>query len=528
MAGKLRRALAWASVGLLLACGAATAGGTAAAATVQVLMPKAFFGLSPEPDGALWGLEEGPLGGGIVRIGSSGLLTQAPVDASWSLWSGLWRPFVMPDGTLAMFLRHGGSRLADGTQALARFDPATGALSQSADLPGPAATASGLAVAPDGAIWFARSCEDKIGRIAPGSSRITYVRLPRLGCGAGRAVRRELGAGLAFDVRGALWLVNLCMGRIDRVSLSGRVREWRTPLISCPPPGAFELPVALPATIELDPNGGISYASRAMGGGSGRMRDGRRQRFPSYGAGVFTSDGALWRLVPDGIERTAADGTVRRFPEPPGEAQLTELVPTRTSGVAVVRARYWREYGGDSHNPPTPVYLDPTLAVVAPDGSESSTPLPDGGADAPWQVSGAAVALSPDGSFLVGEGLVGPDGYSYSSRTLRVTPDVPALDRTPAAFVRTVLGRVDRTLWLQVSCAADVARFCVGTTMLAGPGTAGVAAPFAIPGGQRRAVSLRLGAAAARILRRVGRLRVTAVVSSHGAPTTRRMLLIRR
>jgi hypothetical protein len=526
MISRLGQALAWAIAGLLFSS-VAICGGTAAAASVQVLADQAFFGLAPAPDGTLWALSGDPSGTSVVRIDENGVLTRAPGPEGRWLWSGAWHPLVLPDGTVGMFLRSGWGD-ATQPQALIRFDAASGAVSSVTDLPAPAQTASGLTVAPDGAIWFARSCEDEIGRIAPGTERISYVRLPRVGCGRSRAARRELGAGLAFDVRGALWLVNLCMGRIDRVSLTGRVREWRAPLISCPPPGSFDLPLPVPATIELDPNGGIAYANRAMGAGSSRVRDGHRQRFPSYGAGVFTADGALWRLVPDGIERTAVDGTVSRYPEPSGSTPLTELAPTRTDGVAVVRASYWRSYGGDSHNAPTPVYLAPRLVVIAPDGSETSTPLPDGDTDASWQVSTAALVLAPDGSFLMSEGLVGVNGFTYSSHLLRITADASAPDRMPVASVRGTLGRVGRTLWLQLSCDADVARFCVGTATLAVAGMAHGVARFAIPGQQRKAVPVHIGAAAVRALRRTGRLNALAVVASNGAPTSRRALVLRR
>jgi hypothetical protein len=481
-----------------------------------------LFDLTPAADGALWGLEYGPLGAAIDRIGAGGLLTRVTAPTGWSVGLHL-DPLALQDGSVGMFLPNTASNQdpAHETHALVRFDRDTGAVSQVTTLPSAAATAHGFTVAPDGAIWFAKSCEDKLGRIAPGSGRISYVRLPRLGCGPRRTVRRERGAALAFDAKGALWLVNLCMGRIDRVSLRLHVREWRAPLVSCPQPGTFDLPPATPATIVPDPNGGIAYASRAIGAGSGRVHDGRRQRFPSYGAGVFTADGTLWRLVPRGIERRSPDGATLTFAVAHGLTWLSELTRTSTGGVAAVRASYWRSYDGDSHNPPTPVYLAPKIVVLANDGSESSIPLPDGGTDASAQLNSAQLARAPDGSFAIGQGRFGLGGYPYLPRLLRIVPDDLAPPPPPRASVRMVLGHLGRMVWLQLSCAADPARFCVGSATLTGASVAST--PFALAGQTRGAVPVRLSIQAARTLRS-GRLRTTAVVSSDDAPTTRRAL----
>jgi streptogramin lyase len=264
-----RRTIACASAAILAI---ATASGAAVAASTTVIAaPAPFWGFVPGTDGALWGLQYDRDGPAVVRVDRTGPLTRTPPPGGLP-FNG-WRPFTGPDGAVSLFVR-----LPSQTPALMRLQPGSGAVGSIAELPLAAAGASGLTVAPDGAVWFARSCDDLLGRIAPGSGRISYMRLPRLGCGQHRAARRELGAALAFDTRGALWLVNLCMGRIDRMSLRGRVREWRTRLISCPSQDSFDLPVATPATIELDPDGGISYASRAVGGGSGRVHDGRRER----------------------------------------------------------------------------------------------------------------------------------------------------------------------------------------------------------------------------------------------------------
>lgn len=525
MGERITRTVMYCGAAVLSMCALAVGGGAAAATDTGTVMDgTSFLDLMPAADGALWGLEYGPLGAAIDRIGTGRLLTHVSSPAGWMLRQHL-DPITLPDGSVGMFLPNAGSGqdAADATHALVRFDRDTGAVSQVTALPPAAAQSSGFTIAPDGAIWFARSCEDRLGRIAPKSGRISYVRLPRLGCGPRRTVRRERGAGLAFDAKGALWLVNLCMGRIDRVSLTLHVRQWRAPLISCPQPGAFDLPAAIPATIVPDPNGGIAYASSAIGAGSGRVQDGRRQRFPSYGAGVFTADGTLWRLTPRGIERRSPDGEMSTFGMARRLTWLSELVTTPAGGVAAMRASYWRSYGGDSHNPPTPVYLDPEIVVLTHDGSESSIPLPDGGTDASAQLSSARLARAPDGSYAIGQGRVGLGGYPYLPRLLRILPDDLAPPPSSRASVRMVLGHVGRVVWLQLSCAADPARFCVGSVTLKGASIASTSTPFALAGQTRGAVPVRLGAATARRLRS-GVLQTTAVITSDDAPTTRRAL----
>jgi streptogramin lyase len=505
-----RGAIAALCAAVLLAIGSAEA----PAATSVTTIPGLDYAntLWPGPDGSSWGNAYDPSGGvRIIRVGAAGLLsrTDPPTGGSLDLRNG--GMLVLPDGAVAAFLR------ASSAPALVRFDAATGQAARVTRLPASAEGAYGLAVAPDGAVWFARSCEDKVGRVLPGSDRVEHVQLPALGCGT-LAKGRELGARLAFDSNGALWLVNLCMGRIDRIGLSRRVREWRAPGIAC------DDYYGVRTTIAVDPHGGVSYAARGgFGAGSGRVHDGRRERFDNYGAGVFTGDGALWREVLRGVERRDPDGTRTLVRTP---ATLSDLVPTRGGGVAVVGASFWRSYGGDSHNLPTPAYLDTHILSISPDGAQTAYALPDGGTDAPWQVSGANLSLGPDGAFYVGEGLVSLDGLGYSSRLLRAIPDTLEPPAAPIARVARTLGRVGRTVWLQLSCGAEPGRYCIGTATLGGSNIAH-AARFAIAGQARGAVPVRLDWRGARTLVRRGELRAPAIVRS-GGTETRRSLAIRR
>ncbi len=313
------------------------------------------------------------------------------------------------------------------------------------------------------------------------------------------------------------------MGRIDRVALDGRVREWRAPRIACDEHEGVE------TTVVPDPRGGIAYASRGLyGGGSGRVRAGRRERFPSFGAGTFTRDGALWRSVPTGVERRAADGRIATFQTPRGLTQVSAPTPTRDGGVAVVRASYWRSYGGDAHSDPVSTYLDARLTLLAPDGSQTDVPLPDSGTDAFPHFGGTSLTLGPDGAFYLHELRVGADEYHLSTQLLRVLPDGAMTPRPPDAAVQRVLGRVGRTLWLQVGCDADAARFCSGSVTLAGMGMTDGAGPFALAGGVPGAVPVTLGSRALETLRRRGSVHATVVVAPAGAAISQRTVTVTR
>jgi virginiamycin B lyase len=525
MGGRIRWAIVLAAVALaaMVTSGPAVA---ADGASVTTVPGGPLFGeLVPGPDGALWHVEQTPEtpdeppGARVVRVGADA--TSGPTLEYWPI-QGV-EPHVLPDGSMGLLMATFDGRtdgwVADG-RVLLRLTPGGGVVAPNLELPSDAEQATVFAFAPDGAVWFADSCGDRLGRVAP-NGYLSYVRLPRIGCRKeGGTVER--GAVLTLDSKGALWFVNLCVGRIDRVSLAGRVREWRALRVGC---DSWE---GVRTAVAADPRGGIFFtASGSENYGSGRVRRGRLQRFVFSDNGVFTPDGALWRVLPGAIERRGPDGSIRI--RGTGRVRpVSNLVPAPGGGVAVVLATYWRsDPNYDTHNPRVGVdaYLDGRVVVLQADGSETSWPLPDGGTDAPSQLSDAYLALGPDGAFYVRELRVAGSDFARSLRLLRLVPDDLAPPRPPAARVRAVLGRVGRVAWLQLSCAAELARFCLGTVRLKGKGVPNPAR-FALAGRSRGAVPVALGEQVQRLLRQREKLRMVAEVRTDDGTVTRSRVTI--
>jgi len=523
MSGRRRWAIALATAGLWAMV---IAGPTMAAdgASVTTVPDGPLFGkLVPGPDGLLWHAEEtdDSYGSLIVRVGPAGVAVTTVSGYSPSRGA---EPQLLPDGSMGLAVDRldetGGGIGVEGL-ALLRLVPGSGAVASIMRLPSAVVDdTTALAVAPDGAVWFAKPCQDRLGRVAPGR-RVRYMRLSAAHCAFGMEDVQG-GAVLAFDPKGALWFADFCTGRIARVSLAGRVREWRAPRAGCDGSDVH-------ATFAVDPQGGMAFAARGSERDvSGRIHGGRWERFTSYGSGAFTPDGALWRVLSGGIERRGPDGSVRIRGTGRVRA-VSNLVPAPGGGVAGVLAAYWQsDPNYDTHNPfPRPdAYLDGHVVVFQSDGSETSWPLPDGGSDAASQLSGAYLSLGPDGAFYVRESRVANPGFDGSARLLRALPDELAPPSPPTARVSAVLGRVRRVAWLQLACGAELSRFCGGTVRLTGRDVSRAPARFALAGQSRGAVLIALGGRALRLLRHGGRLRTVAVVRTDDGVVTRSRVTI--
>jgi streptogramin lyase len=527
--GRVRRALSAVGAAMALLCAGAGVG-EAQVSVIPGASP--VDGLTTGTDGTLWGIAYDANGFDVVRLDRGGVLTSTaapaglhPVDSNGAL-------HPLPDGSMGLFARRqagtGGAR--EDRLLLLRFAAGSGALTQRLELPPAAGSASGVAVAPDGAVWFARSCADEIDRVAA-SGRVAHVRLGRLGCELGDGLpdgpsTMEPGTGLAFDGSGALWLANLCQGRVTRVALDRRVRSWRAPAIECM--DDVGAPTARPARIVPGPDGGIFFAGSAGTVGetgsaaAGAITGGGRElRFP-YGSGAFGADGALWHTVPRGVERRETTGAVTRFARRTPTTILSGLVPTRGGSVAFVRARYWKSVdAGDPHSPPWRLYLGAALVQLGAEGTEAGIPLPDGGPDAETQLESTGAVLGPDGAVWISEARMGATPPRYAQRLVRTDLGELSAPRTPVARVSAVLGRVGGTAWVQVACGAERARFCVGSAALAG-GLARGPAHFAIEGEQRGAVPIALSRGALQRLRRHRAVHAAVVLSSGGGALTRR------
>jgi hypothetical protein len=508
-------ALATAALWMLAASGPAVAAGGASVTTVQ---DGSLFGaLVPGPDRLLWYAEktDDSYGSRILRVGADGVTATTTVRG-YSPSRGA-QPRMLPDGLMGLVvdrLDETGGGIGVAGLAFMRLLPGSGGVASIIRLPHAVDDMTALAVAPDGAVWFANGCQDRLGRVAP-SGRVTYMRLSAIRCPPD-TTEVEGGAALAFDPKGALWFADFCTGRIARVSLAGRVRQWHELRAGCSFFGVDE-------TLAADPRGGIFYAANgAEGSPIGLIHGGRLKRLASYGYGVFTSDGTLWRALSVGIERRDPDGSSEIVRGTDRVRSVSNLVPTPGGGVATVLATYWRaDPNRTSHDAPVYAYLDGQVVSMRRDGSETSWALPDGGRDASSQLSGAYLALGPDGAFYVGEARVANPSFDWSSRLLRLLPDEPWPPRTARARVRAALGRVGRVAWLQLSCGAELARFCLATVRLTGRGVSRRPVRFALAGQSRGAVPIDLGGGALRQLRHDGKLRTTAIVRTDDGSVTR-------
>jgi streptogramin lyase len=495
--------------------------GSASATTVTALPDAGSTQLAPGADGLMWGVEvqetRASRSYAVVRLDANGLVTRTPLRDAVPSTDSFGELNVLPDGSMALFAR------GPAGTALIRLARGSGAISTVRKLPQVPEATTGLTLAPDGAVWFARSCRDEVDRVAADGG-VTRVPLGRLGCGSHQH-DRERGASLAFDPTGALWLVNLCQGRIVRISPAHRVRSWRPPRISCSSTSGFG-PVQ-PAKIEPDPRGGIAYTDADLYH-AGRVRNGRLERFGSAGTGTFLADGVLWRPIVRGLERRNLDGstTTTKLLSPTAQSVISDSVLGRGDTLVRVDATYWKTYPGDSHHVEQSVFVGPQVDVFDRSGLQASYALPGSEPDAPRQIGSAAVTLAPDGSLWVWEIMHAMRDDGFAER-VRIVPDRVAAPRPPVTQARSAVTRAGRMLWITLSCDAERARFCNGTAALAHGGTVRPAR-FAIAGQRSGAVPLRLSR---RIVRDLTRRRVvdaTVIVDVQGVAVTRRVVRIPR
>lgn len=489
----------------------------------EALAPDAFAA----PDGSIWSvalsrdMESGRVAIVVTRLGEQGVLSRSEVAASDGPGAAdgpsidlVGRPQPLADGTVGMLIRRSRQRseppVSHVTDVRLTRVGSDGRVVDAVSLPQTARRAAAFAIEADGTVWWARSCEDELYRRTP-AGRTAVVGLSRFGCGGDPERAHESGSTLALGGDGAVWLVNFCKRRIARLGPDGRLREWRPRRGTCWEPGSMDAYVDA-AGVAVDPRGGIVFTTQD---GGGRVLPGGRlaEDLPVGERGFVDDDGTYWfpstRVAPDG--RT---GTPLSLPD---GRRTAAVMPARGGGAWVVgsRATFVDDYKSSYW-----WYDDASAQLVSPDGSTRDWALPP--------------MLGDDrGGRQIAGALTGPDGvlwvsyydYRNGNRLYRVSPpDLPAA-RVPAARPTRITGRSGGVVSLQLVCAADVGRWCRGTARLGG---AAAPARFLVAGGQRAAVRLTLGRRAADALRRRGRLSTTAIVSSDGAGSASRALVLRR
>jgi hypothetical protein len=382
-------------------------------------------------------------------------------------------------------------------------------------LPQSARATLAFTVQPDGTVWWARTCEDELDRRAP-SGRITTWRLPRVGCQHNRA--REIGTSVTVGATGAVWVVNLCKKRVARLDPSGHLRQWRVARGSCfsySDEGMYQTP----SSIWTSADGGVFFDINGRSPGSvsanGKVASGTPDQAAKFARGEIPYAGALWQAPwTVGVSNGAP-------PAPASGYANTVIAPARAGGAWLV-VHAVRQVS--SRDGPFTWYDEPSARYVDANGATSAVSL-----------TPQVVPVSDDGRIMAA--VVGADGALWAEvadfplneqptayKLVRITPATLPAPAAPRASATSITGRRHRTVTLQLSCAADVGRWCRGTVKLGGVSKS---VPFLLPGGQPGTVRLTLGPRAARALRRHRAVRTNALVRSVGASATREALTIR-
>ncbi len=214
-------------------------------------------------------------------------------------------------------------------------------------------------VTPDGATWVARSCSDRLWRVAPGGGT-RLLRLPRLGCDhVDEWNVPEESQTLVPAGGGAVWLANACQGRVARAGAHGRLlvrrvasqcadddlgRVTRT-LAVLAPRGALWLPgarIGAGGVVRRAPNAAVPTQTGPDGSGWTLSADGTQVTVTRPGRAprtiVFSGSGAplrAWSLAPTRGGAVFAAAAVTAGPWP--AAATVRVGAIRANGAVVTR-----------------------------------------------------------------------------------------------------------------------------------------------------------------------------------------------
>lgn len=339
------------------------------------------------------------------------------------------------------------------------------------------------AIAPDGSLWRARPCAGVLSRTSPqGVERRIHLRPWR--CGA-YPWRIELGATFAFGPDGSVWFASPCQARVVRVPLVGRPREWR---YRRRPDCAFGID-RRPARRALAPlHGGLLLRGVRITP-RGRIVAGD-PRVPD----AITPDGTEWRVTPQGVDLRPPAG---------GRSLRTDPLADHHKVIAWASGpdgRFWYVSAHVVDELSAGIgFIDQRIGAIDAAGHVEEQALGSLGSDAlPQLVAG------PDGDLWIAEG-------PSLIRVATVPPLGPGA--APRARVVRVVARRDLTAWVELACSARPGAFCAGHVRLVDRGGHPLsrgATPFAVPGGEGRAVPVALTRAAAGRRRLAAHVRVTA------------------
>lgn len=344
------------------------------------------------------------------------------------------------------------------------------------------------ALRPDGTLMIDDLCHGSVIRVSPGGA-VSRVRVARRPCTIGG------GEAMAVGGDGTTWVVHACLGRIVRVPLVGRPREWSAPLPQyCAPDSPHYIPLEL--SIAPTARGGLLTPDLRVSA-SGRLTS-VKSNLPI----AQTPDGSVWTNVDGKLIQRGPSGKVRRWPwqaiaataGPDGRLWYTrahvEINPDAILNPNV-GGLYWTAWDVrvGAIDPRSGSVTEQSLAPYGPDRVNSPILLA-----APTMVAG------PDNSVWLTESRE-VDG-AFSHLLTRLTPATAGPVQPTIAAATRILGRAGRVLWMQVRCAGRPGRYCVGTATLTARHLklSRRAATFSVPAGNSQPVSLHLTAKARRSL----------------------------
>jgi streptogramin lyase len=348
---------------------------------------------------------------GVVHAGADGARTTSDTDLERI--TGL---AAAPDGALWIAAS---ARFGAGVTTIYR-KPRGGLRGRVLDIAA-RGTTSLLGTTPSGALLAARYEWTPVGsvhldRIEPDGRVAPVVAFAAEGYGA------QIG-GAAAAPDGTIWIAEPSRHRIARVAPDGAVSEFR---YAAPEPGT-------PFAIAADGSGGAWFTDY-LHGVVGRVEPGGTVRTLGHGPipectpalPVVTSDGAVWYRESfawrQRLARLAPDGTLREFPDAGGGplvARGTGVLTTTLQGLAEVAA-------------------DGSVRILAPSGGPTIPPVPQDAANGPVINAllveyPAAAATAPDGAvWLASTGgeleRVGPGGARRTVRLPGLAPSSIAFD----------------------------------------------------------------------------------------------------
>jgi hypothetical protein len=346
------------------------------------------------------------------------------------------------------------------------------------------------ALRPDGTLMIDDLCHDSAIEVDP-RGVVTYVRLRHRRCVG------EGGGAIAVGEDGTTWDMNGCDGRIVRIPLVGRPRQWSFAPVRkyCAPDSPHYIPLDL--SIEPTPSGGLLTPDLRVSAG-GRLTI-EKSDLPI----ARTPDGSVWTNVGGKLIQRGPSGTMRRWPW------------QAIAATAGPDGRLWYTRAHVEINPAA--ILDPNVggiywsawdtrvgAIDPRSGSVTEQPLPPYGPDranSPIMTAAPTIVAGPDDSVWLTEHREA-DG-DFSQFLIRLTPARSASVRPSIAIAARVLGRARHVLWLQLRCTGRPGRYCVGAATVAAGRLklSRRATTFSFPAGSSQPVLVRLTAQARRSLR---------------------------